>query len=126
MLEGQELSGERMDRRTRCRQYRIDLSEWTQLPTEGLDLLSGHTGDWLRIPDAYDGGSHSLRWLWACNESGDQGGVNLKVSCSFTHPIIRVLKTTLLLMLLKKSSVKATEWIQSNVYVRTQTSDHNI
>lgn len=45
-LEGQELSGERMDRRTRCRQYRIDLSEWTQLPTEGPDLLSGRGTDW--------------------------------------------------------------------------------
>lgn len=46
MLEGQELSGERMDRRTRGRQYRIDLSEWTQLRTKGPDLLSGWESDW--------------------------------------------------------------------------------
>lgn len=46
MLEGQELSGERTDRRTRGRQYRIDLSEWTQLPTKGPDLLSGWGPDW--------------------------------------------------------------------------------
>lgn len=48
MLEGQELtiSGERMDRRTRGRQYRIDLGEWTQLPTKGPDLLSGRETDW--------------------------------------------------------------------------------
>lgn len=53
------------------------------------------TGDWLRVPDAHDGGSHSLRWPWARNESGDRGGAGRKVSCGFTHPIIRALKTTL-------------------------------
>lgn len=53
------------------------------------------TGDWLRVPDTHDGGSHSLRWPWARNESGDRGGTGRKVSCGFTHPIIRALKTTL-------------------------------
>lgn len=52
------------------------------------------TGDWLRVP-AHDGGSHSLRWPWARNESGDRGGAICKVSCGFTHPIIKALKRTL-------------------------------
>lgn len=53
------------------------------------------TGNWLRVPDAHDGGSYSLRWPWARNESEDRGGAGCKVSCGFTHPIIRALKTTL-------------------------------
>lgn len=39
-------SGEWMDRRTRGRQYRIDLTEWTQLPTERPDLLLRRGPDW--------------------------------------------------------------------------------
>lgn len=39
-------SGERIDRRTRGRQYRIDLTEWTQLPTERPDLLLRRGPDW--------------------------------------------------------------------------------
>jgi len=49
-----------------------------------------------------------------------------KVSCGFTHPIIRALKTILTTELLKKSSVRAAKLIQSNLRIRmrAQAADH--
>lgn len=123
MLEGQELSGERMDRRTRGRQYRIDLGEWTQLPTKGPDLLSGRGTDWgflmptMVAATLYEGSGSATR-------AEIEAGADCKVSCGFTHPIIRA-STMTLRTLLKKSWV----WIfvvQDDQIARQQLIINNI